>query len=154
VRKSINKRKKTIYKISTFDSKLCTLIIVVFFVSCAADQRFSKGRTEYKQSNQKLANNVIEGISSYYGPKFHGRLTASGEVFDMHQLTAAHKTLPFGTRIRVTNLDNNKQVVVIINDRGPFVKDRILDLSLGAAKKIDLIQSGTAKVKIEILNGK
>jgi rare lipoprotein A len=69
----------------------------------------------------------------------------------MYKMTAAHKTLPFGTKIKVTNLDNNKNVVVVINDRGPFVKNRILDLSFGAAKRIDMIGSGTARVRIEIL---
>ena len=93
----------------------------------------------------------LMGMASYYGQKYHGRKTANGETFDMHAMTAAHKTLPFETRIRVTNLNNGKQVEVRINDRGPFVKGRILDLSLGAAQKVDMIGSGTAPVRIEIL---
>ena len=92
------------------------------------------------------------GIASYYGEKYHGRETASGEIFDMYDLTAAHQELPFGTKIRVINLDNTKQVVVRINDRGPFVKGRILDLSYGAAQKLDMIQTGTAPVRIEVLD--
>jgi rare lipoprotein A len=90
-----------------------------------------------------------EGVASWYGPKFHGRRTANGEIYDMHKLTAAHKTLPFGTRVLVTNLDNGATVVVRINDRGPFVKGRIIDLSKAAAERIDMIGTGTARVKIE-----
>ncbi len=94
---------------------------------------------------------VQNGIASWYGKKFHGRPTASGEIFDMHGLSAAHKTLPLGTYVKATNLSNHKQVVVRINDRGPFVKGRIIDLSYAAARKIDLIGLGTARVKIVAL---
>lgn len=90
------------------------------------------------------------GEASYYADAFHGRKTASGEVFDMHQLTAAHRTLPFGTRVIVTNLRNGKQVKVRINDRGPFVKGRIIDLSYEAARQLDMIRSGVTDVAIEI----
>jgi len=92
-----------------------------------------------------------EGVASYYAHEFNGRLTASGEVYDMNKLTAAHKELPFGTMVRVTNLDNGKSVVVRINDRGPFVKNRIIDLSLEAAKRIGLVSTGTARVRLEIV---
>jgi rare lipoprotein A len=88
------------------------------------------------------------GIASYYGGKFIGRPTASGEIFDAKKLTAAHKTLPFGTMVKVTNSSNNKTVIVRINDRGPFVAGRIIDLSEDAAKKIDMIQAGVQKVTI------
>lgn len=94
---------------------------------------------------------VQTGIASYYGSKYHGRKTANGEVFDMYGVSAAHKDLPFGTRIEVTNLNNNKKLIVRINDRGPFVKGRILDLSYGAAKELDMIESGTAPVRIKVL---
>jgi rare lipoprotein A len=97
---------------------------------------------------------VEEGIASWYGDKFHGRNTANGEVYDMHKKTAAHKTLPFGTHIKVVNLSNGREVVVRINDRGPFVKGRIVDLSYGAAKEIGLIEPGTAKVRIAALSRK
>jgi rare lipoprotein A len=90
-----------------------------------------------------------EGYASWYGPKFHGRRTANGEIYNMHKLTAAHKTLPFGIYVLVTNLDNGATVVVRINDRGPFVKGRIIDLSRAAAERIDMIRMGTARVKIE-----
>lgn len=91
------------------------------------------------------------GRASYYGKKFHGRKTANGERFNMWAMTAAHKTIPFGTKVRVTNLDNGKSIDVRINDYGPFRKGRIIDLSRGAAAKIDMIKSGTARVKVEVL---
>jgi len=88
------------------------------------------------------------GLASYYANKFNGLKTANGEIFDQNKFTAAHKTLPFGSRVKVTNLSNNKWVIVSINDRGPFVADRIIDLSFAAAKKIDLIQKGVVNVSI------
>jgi rare lipoprotein A len=90
-------------------------------------------------------------VASWYGPKYHGRQTANGEVYDMHGLSAAHKTLPFGTRLRVTHLESRRSVVVKVNDRGPFIKGRELDLSYGAAQEIGMVQEGVAKVKIERL---
>ncbi len=93
---------------------------------------------------------VEEGIASWYGPKFHGKRTASGEVFDMYRLTAAHPWLPFGTIVKVTNLENGLSVVVRINDRGPFVKGRIIDLSYAAAKKIRMLRRN-ARVRVEVL---
>lgn len=95
---------------------------------------------------------IQEGYASWYGPGFAGRLTASGEVFDPQKLTAAHRTLPFGTIVRVTNLANGKSVTVTINDRGPFVKNRIIDLSKKAAEALDMIKTGTARVKLEIIS--
>lgn len=94
----------------------------------------------------------ISGSASWYGGKFHGRKTANGERYDMNQLTAAHKTLPFGTKVRVTNKNNGKSVVVRINDRGPFVGRRVIDLSRGAANAVGMIASGIAPVSIDILN--
>lgn len=91
------------------------------------------------------------GIASWYGSDFHGRKTSNGETYNMYALTAAHKTLAFGTYVRVTNLENKRSVKVKINDRGPFIKGRIIDLSYTAAKNLDMIGSGTAKVKVEIL---
>lgn len=94
---------------------------------------------------------VQYGKSSYYGEKFHGRKTASGEIFNKWAYTCAHKKLPFDTKVKVTNLKNQKTVVVRVNDRGPFVKGRIIDLSFAAAKKIGMVKDGVAKVKIEII---
>jgi rare lipoprotein A len=91
------------------------------------------------------------GIASWYGKKFHGRKTSNGEIYDMYAMTAAHKTLPFGTYVRVHNLNNNKKIEVRINDRGPFIRGRIIDLSKKAAKKLGIIGPGTAPVKIEAL---
>lgn len=91
------------------------------------------------------------GRSSWYGPNFHGKLTSNGEKYNMWAMTAAHKTLPMNTIVRVTNRNNGKSVVVRINDRGPFVATRIIDLSKAAASKIDMIGTGTAPVKLEIL---
>jgi rare lipoprotein A len=90
------------------------------------------------------------GIASYYSDDFQGRKTASGEAYDKNKLTAAHKTLPFGTMIRVTRLDNNKSVVVRVNDRGPYISGRIVDLSRKAAQQIGLIREGNTKVKVEV----
>ncbi len=91
------------------------------------------------------------GLASWYGRESHGRKTASGEVFDMNGMSAAHRTLPFGTRIRVTNLENYKSVIVTVNDRGPFIKTRIIELSQGAARELGFTAQGTATVKIETL---
>ena len=94
---------------------------------------------------------VQEGGASYYAHKFHGRQTASGEIYNENDMTAAHKTLAFGTTVRVTNLANGKDVVVRINDRGPFVEGRIIDLSYKAAGKLDMISAGVIKARVEIL---
>ena len=95
---------------------------------------------------------VEVGIASWYGKGFHGRLTASGEIYDMHQITAAHRTADLGTYALVTNLENRQAVRVRINDRGPYKRNRILDLSYAAARQIDLVRSGSARVKIEFLD--
>lgn len=95
-----------------------------------------------------------KGEASWYGEPFHGRRTSSGVVYDMYQLTAAHKTLPLPSLVRVTNLDSGRSVVVTVNDRGPFVKDRLIDLSFAAAKQLDIIQAGTGRVEVEALGGR
>ncbi len=92
-----------------------------------------------------------EGVASYYAEEFNGRKTSNGEVFDMNKLTAAHKSLPFNSVVKVTNLDNGLAVIVRINDRGPFVQGRILDLSLAGAKAIGMIGTGTARVSLEVI---
>ncbi len=96
-------------------------------------------------------NSATVGLASWYGEAFHGKTTANGEKFDMMALTAAHKELPFNTAVKVTNLLNNRSVVVRINDRGPFRKDRIIDLSKHAAEKLDFLGIGVAPVKIEVI---
>jgi rare lipoprotein A len=101
-----------------------------------------KGSREYQAS----------GIASWYGHPFHGRRTASGERYDMNQMTCAHKTLPFGAMLKVTNLRNSKTIVVKVNDRGPFIRGRIIDLSREAAKRLAFKNSGIARVRIEWIN--
>ena len=96
---------------------------------------------------------IENGVASWYGPKFHGRLTANGEKYDMDGITAAHRTLPFNSVVKVENVDNGKTLEVRINDRGPFAKDRIIDLSRGAAKKLGVIGPGTANVKLYLVKG-
>lgn len=93
---------------------------------------------------------AISGTASWYGSKFHGRSTANGERFNMNGKTAAHRSLPFGTEVRVTNRHNGRTVTVRINDRGPFAGNRVIDLSKGAAQSIGMINSGTAPVTVEV----
>ncbi len=113
------------------------IILILSFLSC----------TEYTPQGTWIE----VGYASYYSTEFKGRRTASGEIFDPMKLTAAHKKLPFGTLVKVTNLENHKSVIVRINDRGPFVKGRIIDLSYKAALKIGLVSKGVAKVKLEVV---
>src|ERR671925_828479 len=94
---------------------------------------------------------VQVGVASWYGKEFHGRLTASGEIYDMHQPTAAHLTAPLGTQALVTNLENGQSVRVRINDRGPYKPRRILDLSYEAARQLDLVRAGTGRVQVDFL---
>ncbi|MCA9789447.1 MAG: septal ring lytic transglycosylase RlpA family protein [Cyanobacteria bacterium HKST-UBA06] len=113
-----------------------------------------KGRLpNYEKIRHGIACGRIKmhGQASWYGPGFHGRRTANGERFDMDSLTAAHRTLPFNTRVKVTNVRNGKSVVVRINDRGPYAHGRVIDLSKGAAREIGLISSGTATIHLEVV---
>jgi rare lipoprotein A len=98
------------------------------------------------------SKHALRGQASWYGPGFHGKKTASGDIYDQMKLTAAHKTLPLGSRARVTNVKNGNSVEVEINDRGPFVEGRILDLSQAAAKALGFVESGTALVRVELLD--
>jgi rare lipoprotein A len=100
----------------------------------------------------RISNNELEGIASYYAEPYHGRRTANGEVFDTYEaMTAAHRTLPFNTLVRVTNKNNGREVDVRINDRGPFIDGRVIDLSLRAAREIDMVRAGVVPVKLKIL---
>ena len=100
---------------------------------------------------ERTADNISTGVVSWYGGKFHGRKTASGEKYDKHELTAAHKSLPFGTKVKVTNIRNGKSVVVEINDRGPYAKSRVLDLSQAAFSEIGHTNTGVMQVEYEIM---
>ncbi len=135
------------------------IFIFVFLYSlmaCSANVQYRKSRADSSSgstysSRKYYVGQVIKGMSSYYGKKFHGRKTSNGDVFDMYKLTAAHRFLPFNTIIEVTNLANNRSVRVRVNDRGPFVGNRILDLSYAAARKIGLTGAGVGKVQIRII---
>ena len=131
--------------------------------SCTASPRYNsstdkkvtnnntKKSSKTKKSTVNRNKKEYKGISSWYGKDFHGNLTANGEVYDMYGITAAHKEFPLNTWARVTNLDNDKSIILRINDRGPYVGERILDCSYGAAKKLDFLDKGTANVKINII---
>ena len=101
-----------------------------------------------------MSAQTFTGKASYYGQKFHGRKCASGQVFDMNKLTCAHKTLPFGTMLRVTNLKNGKSTLVEVTDRGPYAKGRIIDLSQAAAEELDMIAAGVTNVEISVVEEK
>lgn len=104
-------------------------------------------------SSTGLFSQITEiGLASFYADKFDGRITASGDIFDQSKLTAAHRTLPFGSKVKVTNLENGKDIIVIVNDRGPFVNDRVIDLSKSGAKKLGFVDKGVTKVKLEVLS--
>ena len=94
-----------------------------------------------------------KGIASWYGPGFHGKQKACGEIFDQHEISAAHKTLPLPTVVRVTNLENSREIDLVVDDRGPYVDGRIIDLSIGAAKELGVYTKGTAKVRVKALKG-
>lgn len=105
-------------------------------------------------NNPIIRKTIVEqGIASWYGDEFHGKPTANGELYNQMKYTAAHRTLPFGTELIVENMSNGKYVIVRINDRGPFAKDRIIDLSRAAAEKIDMIRNGTAMVRLRLAMG-
>jgi peptidoglycan lytic transglycosylase len=106
------------------------------------------GRTYVPQENP---NYRVEGVASWYGPDFHGRLTANGEVYDMHGISAAHTTMPLPSYARVTNLENGRSIVVRVNDRGPYVGDRVIDLSIGTAKALNFYGNGLARVRVEYI---
>jgi rare lipoprotein A (peptidoglycan hydrolase) len=108
------------------------------------------GKTYYPMKEAKPGL-CQSGIASWYGPGFHGKKTASTEIYNMHELTAAHNVLPLNTLVKITNLENQKEVVVRINDRGPFVGDRIVDLSWAAAKKLGMVKKGTVPVRVAVL---
>lgn len=112
--------------------------------------RFATSDAEAPPSRDYTVHQLT-GIASYYADEFDGRKTANGEVYDMHTLTAAHRTLPFNTTVRVTHLNTGGSVVVRINDRGPFKDDRVIDLSLEAAKRIGLIAKGTGPVRLDVI---
>lgn len=142
--------KQVLYKVLYHDGvEVSRILIGEKIISSPVAGVVFKGTKSIARSGEKSKTTV--GIASYYGAKLHGKLTASGVPFDMHAFTAAHKTLPFGTKVKVTLLSTGKSVVVVINDRGPFIKGRIIDLSQAAAKAIGLFSRGVGKVRIEVV---
>lgn len=143
-----------------FNSKNILLLFVILFLNCALTNREDDFHIEDttvdidspKETQQKPTVEFTQkGKASFMADEMHGKKTASGEIFDMRALTAAHKYLPFGTIVRVTNLVNSYSVKVKINDRGPFVKDRIIDVSFEAAKQLDFVNEGITNVKIDVI---
>jgi len=151
---------------------LAAILITLLISACATHQRAYSPQDQSRYSGQKPGQKpytvagkryeplsshegfVQEGIASSYGRDFHGRKTSSGEPFDMNAMTAAHKTLPLGVYVKVRHKRTGREIVVRINDRGPFVRERIIDLSEGAARKLEMIQEGVATVKITALGYK
>ena len=133
------------------------LISSLIIIGCSSSQRFGKEDSDskpgYNEGNDENFTilETVEGVASYYSDEFHGRKTANGETYDMYELTAAHKTYPFNTEVRVTNLSNGKSIVLRITDRMPGYKGRIIDVSFQAARELGMIISGIADVKLEVL---
>tara|TARA_B100000989_G_C19329740_1_gene380268 strand:+ start:219 stop:659 length:441 start_codon:yes stop_codon:yes gene_type:complete len=132
------------------------LIFAMFIVSCGSSIAYgdyvdTTGWSRKQIESIKKHPQTQIGIASYYGKKFHKKRTANGEIFNMYKVSAAHKSYPLGTKVRVTNLENGKSIKLVINDRGPFVKGRIIDLSYKAARKLDFVNQGTTKVRINVI---
>lgn len=129
------------------------VVVAVVMVACAHGKTVRHHpETVPAEATSSTTGYSATGMASWYGPGFHGRRTASGKRFNSKKLTAAHRTLPFGTRVLVTNLANDKSVEVVINDRGPALKSRVIDLSFAAAKKIGCVGTGVARVSIEVVS--
>ena len=153
------------YDKMVYKAKIILYLISFIILGCSSSPRYAveefKKNTDINKRNKNKEKGsraiaskhrrVMNGISSFYAEDFHGKLTANGEIYDMYGVTAAHKTLPLNTICRVTNKENGKSLILRINDRGPYIKGRILDCSYGAAKKLDFIQQGTTDVKIEVI---
>ncbi len=145
--------------------KFIILSLLALFLGGCATTNYSTQVTDYevvetkkptKKAYKKLTSNQLKnlkqiGIASYYGPRWNGRRTANGEILNLNELTAAHKTLPFNTIVKVTDLDTGRSIIVRINDRGPYISGRIIDLTDYAAKKLGILQKGIARVKLEVI---
>jgi len=127
------------------------LLIMLSLIGCASSNKIARFDPVITQKEPIAVGDIQYGVSSYYAEKFHGKRTANGEIYDMYEISGAHKTLPLNSIVKVTNLENNKILVIKINDRGPFIKNRIFDCSYGAAVKLGFISKGTATVKVEVL---
>ena len=132
--------------------KIYFLLILAIFWGCSINPKFyTKPTIKNPELQEKIKEEEGYFVTSFYGKKFNGRPTANGETFDMKRMTCAHKSLPFNTRLLLTDPDTNKQVEVRVNDRGPFVEGRDLDISRGAAEKIGLVPYGFKKLKYKII---
>lgn len=131
-----------------FSGLAVSALITAIFIACGN----SVNATAAESAASGTVFHADEDRASYYADSFHGKRTANGETFRLQEYTAAHRSLPFGTAVRVTNLDNGRNVMVRINDRGPHLKNRIIDLSPAAAREIGIFGKGTARVRIESLN--
>jgi rare lipoprotein A len=131
------------------------LFFILFLAACAPRHRIVYERRmpppEKREAKKGESKEVQYGIASWYGADFHGKPTSSGEVYDMYQLTCAHNTLPLGTIVMVTNLENGRSLELKVNDRGPFVKERIIDVSYAAAQMLGMWEKGTTSVKVEVI---
>ena len=137
-------------------NKKILLTIIFLLVSCGSSIAYgdyvnTTGMSRKQIEAIKNHPKTQIGIASYYGKKFHKKRTANGEIFNMYKVSAAHKSYPLGTKVRVTNLKNGKSLKLVINDRGPFVSGRIIDLSYKAARKLGFVNQGTVKVRIDVL---
>ena len=137
---------------------IVALIFSLAFLGCAtmrpaspevADRLFSQDYDSVRAAARREPIHIETGMASFYGPGFHGRTTASGETYDQEELTAAHPTLAFGSRVRVTNLANGESVVVRVTDRGPYARGRVIDLSVGAARELRFVRRGVTRVRLE-----
>ncbi|MCX8057291.1 MAG: septal ring lytic transglycosylase RlpA family protein [Ignavibacteria bacterium] len=142
---------------------LISLLGFSYVVTDNETNEFAKSKINLSTSNQKQEQQFSQMIpvitykplglmrASWYGPGFHGKMTANGEIYNQYELTAAHKSLKFGTLLRLTNLENNRSIIVRINDRGPYINGRDLDLSFGAAKALGIIKPGIRNLKVELV---
>lgn len=128
------------------------LFLLLFIQACGVARTATDQRPARSADNVETIRMLQSGIASWYGPNFHGKATANGETYNMNDLTAAHRTLPFNTVVKVDNVDNGRSVVVRINDRGPYVGNRVIDLSRRAAREIDMENTGTATVRIYLVD--
>jgi rare lipoprotein A len=132
--------------------RVLAIVILSFFAACGKNVPVASRSTVPSSPQTNLPQSELQGLATYYAEPYHGQKTANGEIFDSYrELTAAHRTLPFNSVVKVTNQSNGREVDVRINDRGPFVEGRVIDLSWKAAQQIDMVRSGTAPVKLTVI---
>jgi len=132
-------------------SIISVVFLMLFLIGCTSNKKIVTPEVVVKQKLPDKMGDIQYGVSSYYAEKFHGKRTANGEIYDMYGISGAHQTLPLNSIVKVTNLENNKELIIKVNDRGPFVKNRIFDCSYGAAVKLEFVSKGTTMVKVEII---